>query len=356
MKIAIDISQVVYGTGVSVYTKELVRSLLKVSPEHNYILYAGVLRRRSDIDKYLDSLSGNFRSVILPIPPKAADVLWNSVRAFPIETFIGPFDVLHTSDWTEPRSRAPKITTIHDLSPILYPEVTNRQIRQVFEKKIKLVKKDNDTVIVPSLIIEDEVLKLNISKKQVFVIPEAPNPELLNAPVIDIKSRFNIENKFILMVGTAPRKNVERSIEAFHSAKLEQTQLVIVGDRSGRVQMSSDVIYTGFVTTEELANLYKNAEVFLYTSLYEGFGIPLLEAYELGCPVVTSNIGSMKELGSAAILVNPMEQESIMKGIRDAILQHTILVKKGKEFVRKYSWDETARKTLEVYKKAYEER
>lgn len=357
MKIAIDISQIVYGTGVSVYTKELVRALLLTAPEHEYILYAGVLRRKKELENYLQTLHGSFRVVTLPIPPRVADYLWNRLRPFPIEVFLGQFDVLHTSDWTEPPTRKPKVTTIHDLSPVLYPNVTSERVRKVFEKKLALVKQENDLVIVPSKSIAEEVLELHIPSENVYTIPEAPNPSLLNAPSIDVRKRFGINGKYILAVGTAERKNLDRCIAAFQSLSDTEVSLVIVGEHKSNLPTSPNVLYTGFVSTHELANLYREAEVFLYASLYEGFGLPILEAYAMGSPVVTSNVGSMQEIGGeSSVLVNPYDTNDIAQGIRQAISRKSQLQKSGKAFVKNYTWEKTALETLKIYKKAYESR
>lgn len=356
MKILIDISQAVYGTGVSVYTKELTRALLRVAPENNYVLYAGVLRKKRELDEYIKGLHGEFKLVTLLIPPRVSDILWNYTSFIPLEFFTGKVDVVHVSDWTEPFTRAPKVTTIHDLSPILYPEVTHPRIRRVFSRKMSLIKNNNDLVIVPSLSIAKDVISYGISSKRVHVIPEAPNPELVISYKLDVKKRFGITNRFVLMIGTAGRKNIYRSIEAFLSLKLKDTQLVIVGERGDLRTQGHQILYTGFVSIAELSSLYKEAELFLYPSLYEGFGLPILEAYLLGCPVVTSNSGSMQEVGGGAVLVNAFDTRDIAQGIKKAISERKSLVSRGKKIVKSYSWEKTARETLLVYQKAYAEK
>lgn len=355
MKIAIDISQIVYGTGVSVYTKELVRALLKLDQENEYLLYAGSLRKSSDISEYVKGLEGKFTVKVLPLSPKISNVLWNHLRPFKLETLIGRFDVLHTSDWTEPLTTSAKVTTVHDLSPILFPEVTPVSVKNVHERKLNLVQADGDLVIVPSESIKNDLIRFGMNDSLITVIPEAVNPELLTSNKMDISTRFGIEGKYILMVGTAQRKNISRAVEAFEKLQIKGMSLVVVGQASAHVV--NNVHYIGFVTTTELSNLYKQAQLLLYPSLYEGFGLPIFEAFALGCPVVTSGRGALKEAaGDAAVLVDPESIDSISKGIVKALKERSTLMKKGTTRVKDFSWNAVASATLAVYKKAYDSR
>ena len=137
MKIAIDISQIIYGTGVSVYTKELVSRLVDLFPEDEYILFCGSLRRRGELESMAKKLKGTPK--IFPFPPTLIDFIWNSLHILPVENLIGKVDLIHTSDWTEPPSRIPKITTVHDLVPFKYPQATTDNIRNAHKKKLAWV-------------------------------------------------------------------------------------------------------------------------------------------------------------------------------------------------------------------------
>ncbi len=358
MKIAIDISHVVYGTGVSVYTKELVRNLLRIDKKNTYILYAGVLRRKDDLLKYTNTLTGNFSLRLLPLPPRAADVMWNYLRPFPIEQFIGPVDVLHTSDWTEPPARCAHVTTVHDLSPVLYPEETHPRIRRVFKRKLDLVKAGKGLIITPSQSVKAELIAAGFDTNRIRTVYEAPNPELFESEDISVFSQLHIAQPYALSVGTAKRKNIERTIEAFtqSQSKTNLKKLVIVGERQHHLPENENVIYTGFVSTAKLAALYKKAEVFIYVSLYEGFGLPILESFKLRCPVVTSNLGSMQEIADeSAILVNPFDTADIARGIIKSLSVREQLVKKGAKRSLDFSWEAAAIETLKIYKQSYEE-
>src|SRR5258708_24635793 len=111
MKIGIDISQIIYGTGVSVYTQELVSHLLKIDRDNQYILFGGSLRRRKDLKRYTNN--------VLPLSPTLADLIWNRLHVFNIEKFIGKIDVLHSSDWTEPPTKDRKSTRLNSSHQII---------------------------------------------------------------------------------------------------------------------------------------------------------------------------------------------------------------------------------------------
>lgn len=178
----------------------------------------------------------------------------------------------------------------------------------------------------------------------------------------NIKDRFKIKGDYILSVGTLqPRKNYVRLIEAF-SALISQypnIDLVIVGKKGWmweeilaapkKFNVANRVKFLDFVPDEDLAMLYKNAKCFALVSLYEGFGIPVLEAMAFGCPVITSNISSLPEVvGNAGILVNPNDVNDIVRGIKEALENRKGLIVKGFKQAKKFSWEKCARETLAV--------
>src|SRR5687767_3901052 len=114
MKIGIDISQIIYETGVSVYTQNLVTNLLKIDNENEYVLFGGSFRRLDDIKKMVANFQGRVISKIFPFPPVLADLIWNRFHTFPIEKLVGKIDVFHSSDWAQPPTSAFNVTTIHD--------------------------------------------------------------------------------------------------------------------------------------------------------------------------------------------------------------------------------------------------
>jgi len=348
MRIAIDVSQIVYDTGVSVYTRNLVSSLLEIDKNNEYILFAGSLRRKQELKKFFDTR-------VFSIPPTLADMLWNRLHVYPIERLVGQVDVFHSSDWAQPPSKAFKVTTIHDLAPIKFSQWTNKKIVSVHKRRLKWVRREVDQIIVPSVSTKKSLSKLGISSSRVTVIPEASDGSVKTVSenmVKKLKEKYSITGSYLLAIGVGERKNTERTIEAFKKVreKLGIENLVIIGRTFSSTEKGSGVVFTGHVSKKELPVFYSGAECLVYASLYEGFGLPILESFTTSLPVVTSNTSSMPEVaGDAAVLVDPKSVDSITSGIVEAISNKDSLVKKGKDRVKEFSWQKAARKTLEVY-------
>lgn len=345
MKIAIDISQIIYGTGVSVYTKELVTNLFKIDKADQFILFGGSLRRSSELKTYTKN--------VYPLSPTIADFIWNRLHILNIEKLIGPIDVIHTSDWSEPPSKAFKVTTIHDLAPIKFPNETPKKVRDVHKRKLYWVLKESDRIIVPTHAVKNDLLEIGADVNKIRVIYESVNENFTKkgaAEVEDVKKKFKIYDDYILAVGIGERKNTRRLIEAFEKSKIKK--LVIVGGRKMATQ-TRGIIYTGFVSDSDLISLYSGAKALVYPSLYEGFGLPILQAFACSCPVVTSNLGSMAEIaGKAAELIDPTDVNSIASGIDKAVNSPKTFGKLGLKRVAEFSWEKCARETLEVYKES----
>jgi len=351
MRIGIDISSIPYGTGVSVYTKELVRALTRLDTQNEYILFGGSLRRREEIYRFVDSLDRRVKSVIASFPPFAADLVWNRMHVWPVERFIGKLDIFHSSDWAQPPTKAKTVTTIHDLAPFIYPRETHPKIRAVHKRRLGWIKKEVDAVIVPSESSKKEAVKLGVNEAKIHVIPEALRPNFSTS-----EKRPNVRGKYLLTVGTAGRKNIDRTAEAFRKVKqkLKIEKLVVIGQVPANLDLdgprSSDVVFTGHVSDLELGRYYSHAEALVYTSLHEGFGLPILEGFASGIPVVTSNVSSMPEVaGDAAILVDPRNVRDISKGIEKALKNKKDLAKKGKVRLKSFSWQRATEETLKVY-------
>lgn len=361
MKIAIDITSVVYETGVSVYTKNLVTNLLKIDGKNEYVLFGASLRRMREIRSFFKTLQGaSFKGFVLPIPPTALHYIWNILHIFPIELFTGRIDVYHSSDWVQAPSNARKITTIHDLGPILNKKETHLRVVRVHQKRLKRVKREVDEIIVPSKATKLELEKLGFERKKITVVPEALDEDVRfqsRAEVGKVKTKYGLD-KYFLSVGVNKRKNTGRIVEAFKKFnKSGEHKLVIVGQNWGYEEVANDVIFTGHISKVEINSLYQGAELLLYPSLKEGFGLPILESYFFRVPVVTSNVSSMPEVaGEAAVLVDPTSISSIADGIAKALKNKDRLVEAGESQLRNYSWEKAAKDTLEVYKKTYEDR
>lgn len=350
MKIAIDCSQVVYGTGSSVYTKNLVKNLLNIDRQNQYLLFGGTLRRQSDLKDFYSSIEGASQKLIFPMAPTVADFVWNKMHRLSIEKLIGGVDLFHSSDWTQPPSKAYKVTTVHDLSPILFPKLAHPKIVEVHKRRLKWVKKEVDCVIAPSIATKIDLVTFGIAEERVKVIYEAPDSKM----EISVKYKQKSVKRYFLGIGVSERKNTIRLIEAFQKFNVNnQYELLLVGNPVSGISITkndSNIKFMGHITNHRLAELYTNAQGLLFPSLYEGFGLPILEAFAYGCPVLTSNRSSMAEIASnAAILVDPEGVESITRGMSRLLKEKDDLVEKGYIRLKDFNWEKTAKQTLKVY-------
>ena len=324
MKVGIDISQAVYGTGVSDYVINLVQHL----PQSELVLFGFSLRRKSDITTPFPSAK------TFLIPPTFLDIIWNRLHILPAETLIGPVDILHSSDWTQPPTQAKKVTTIHDLAPFIYPQETSPNIVAVQTRRMKWVVKECDQIIcVSQNTANDLKLRFKVQESRIKVVYEALPTRY------QLKPQITKYTNYILAIGARqPRKNIDRLKKA---CELLQKKLIIVGE-------GSDI---GYVSDQDLVNYLAGASAFVYPSLYEGFGLPILGAFYHGVPVACSNTSSLPEVaGDAAVYFDPYNEEAIAKSIAEAIANRDKLVAAGKTQLAKFSWDKTAQETLAVYK------
>jgi glycosyltransferase involved in cell wall biosynthesis len=347
MRIGIDISQIIYGTGVSVYTKELVTNLLKIDKTDQFVLFGGSLRRKAELKKYTNK--------VLPLSPTVADFFWNKLHFLKVEKFIGKIDVLHSSDWTQPPTNAFKVTTVHDIAPIKFANVTSRKIVEVHQRRLYWVLREVDRIIVPTNSVKNDLIELGATPTKIRVIYEAVDEKFVkqNANIIDeVRRKFGIHDNYILTIGNGERKNTSRLIEAYQKSK-KDFKLVVVGGNEKRDMDTRGIIYTGYVSDDDLIALYSGARAMVYPSLYEGFGLPILQAMACGCPLVTSNRGAMKEIAAdASVLVDPMDTNSIAAGIIKAVNNPKTLSIKGLKRVKDFSWEKCAKETLDVYREA----
>lgn len=351
MRIGIDISPIIYETGVSWYTRNLVEALLKTDEENDYALIGYSLRKPG---VFKEAFGGNVKTFLFP--PTLMEFIWNRLHILPVEWLIGKVDVFHSSDWTQPPSRAFKVTTIHDLVPLRFPEISHPKIVLAHKARLKWVKKEVDKVIAVSEFTKREIVALlDIDPERIVVIPEAVRDDLKCSTankITETARKLRIKGDYLLVVGADPRKNIPAIIQAFRRVKkTKEAKLVIVGRLWDDLPKDEAIIPVGHIPNEDLVALYSGAQALVYTSLYEGFGLPILEAMKLGCPVVTSNISSMPEVaGDAAVLVDPTNPQEIADGIEKVLSERPKWIKKGLTRVKQFSWEKTARQTLEVYR------
>lgn len=408
MRVGIDVTGLyIAKAGIYYYTYNLVRHLLALDNEHQYVLldYApvrgerplpfdphslesdrahwveirGPHRRTLSGWKHLDFFGGRFsaRCVDRILEPPWRWLIAMATRNR-LNDALGRLDVLHISDVNRFGAKKTNlISTVHDLSPILFPDLHTQQSRTRFERQIGYVQEQADLIIAVSEHTKCDVINtLGISAERIRVVHNAPNPNCRlvhdDGMIDQALQRYGIpEQGYILHVGTLePRKNLVRLIDAY-AALLghfgdELPHLVLAGGKGWlyeaifrRVEhlgLERKIIFTGFVADEDLPLLFNGAMFFVYPSLYEGFGIPVLEAMACGLPVITSNISSLPEVaGDAGVLVDPMDTEALsaaMITLLEDAEQRVDLRSAGLARAALFSWQRTARETLAAYEYA----
>lgn len=363
MRIGIDISQIVFeGTGVATYTRNLVENLLKIDDKNRYVFFGASLRRSQSLRDFAYS-----PKTILPIPPAGLSLLWNDWHIFPVENFIGMVDVFHSSDWTQPPTKAKKVTTIHDLIVYKSPESSHPKIIETQQKRLEWIRKECDLIIVDSQSTQmdcQEILGIPREKTRVIYLAAAEEFAKFNSQsraekeqqIESVKEKFNLKKKYILVVGTRePRKNLDRLIAAYQKLPNHDVELVVIGKYGwGNRETNKNVRLLGLVFQDNLPAIYAGAELFAYPSLYEGFGIPILEAMSVGCPVLTSDCSSMPEVGGkAALYVDPLSISSLTAKLEEILAfsseARKRIIDQGYLQAKKFSWEKTAKETMDVY-------
>ncbi|MCJ7827980.1 glycosyltransferase family 4 protein [Patescibacteria group bacterium] len=370
MKIAIDISQLVYGTGVSFYTRNLVLSLAKLDQKNDYLLFGYSFRQMLLLKSFVEEvkkINPRFESCLFQIPPSLVELIGNGLHRFFIEKFIGPIDVYHSSDWVQFPSQAFKVTTLHDFSFYTFPQSAHPKIVSVMNRRLKWVESEVDWLIAVSKATARAGVELaGLKRTKMSVVYEAPavRGSLGEKPVEKMREKYGLKENFFLSVANLdPRKNLKTIIEAFglFSQKRFDWSLLIVGKvgwdslKSLGVKNRDRVVLAGYVPEADLVELYVQSAGLVYPSLEEGFGLPILEAMRAQTPVLTSNCSSLSEVaGQAAVLVNPRSVEAVVHGLERLVVEREKLVELGRKRVAEFSWEKAAQETLRVYEKAKE--
>lgn len=331
-----DISQLAHIGGVATYTKNLADELSQVKDLEMVYFYSSLRK------PYRENLK-NVKKYKLP--PTLFEMLFNRWRNLSIEKFLGPLDIFHSSDWTQPPSKAKKVTTYHDVIPIKFPLWSYPGIVSVHKRRLKIVEEEIDCVIAVSESTKKDLMEVSrIPGEKIAVIYEGPTADFKPQPKEKIeafKKKYHLPQKFVLAIGgVGERRNLKRIKEA-----CKDYNLVIAGQT------------IPWLSLEELGLLYYSADCLVYCSLYEGFGIPILDAFICGLPVITSNISSMPEVGGDAVLyTDPYNVEDIRKKI-DLILKDSHLRedlrKKGFKRVGQFSWKKAAYETAKIYEQFF---
>ncbi|MCX6732673.1 MAG: glycosyltransferase family 1 protein [Candidatus Roizmanbacteria bacterium] len=350
MNIGIDISQVIYeGTGVGRFTKGLIETILQYDTTNKWTFFFSSFRGKIN-EELLNKIKGSsHRYIHLPFPPAFLSFIWNTLHIISIETFTGPLDVFICSDWTEPPSKCKKATIVHDFAYLRYPETVHKLILETQKKRMNWVKKESSFIITPSKATQKDVSHFfsipldKITPLYSGVEIEKPSKEFLSK----VANKYNLTKPFILSVGKIePRKNISRLIDAFVKLDNNNWDLVIVGpegwdNKSGQKKHES-VKFTGYVSETELHALYELSQFFVYPSLWEGFGYPVIEAMMHERAVAASNNSSLAELvENNGILFNPLSIEEISSALTKLMTDEntrSIFAHKGFEYAQQFTW------------------
>ena len=324
MRVAIDVSPLVQTrAGTARYLESLMHEL----------------RARDDVALTTRAFGRSDRASTL-----ARDAVWYPFLLGREDTA----DVLHCPTYRGPtRSRVPLVVTVHDLAIFRHPEAFNRWTRAYSPRVVPRVLAAAQRVIAVSEFTRQELIELlRVPDEKIRVVPNAVGDEFTNVGEAE-------EGDYVLAVGTLePRKNLARLVEAVRRTKRE---LRVVGARGwGGVEVGGNgVRWLGEVSDKELARLYRGAACVAYPSLYEGFGIPVLEAMACGAPVVTTRGTAMEEVADgAAVLVDARDPAEIAAGIERAATDRDELVARGLERASQFRWDAVAAATVQVYREA----
>lgn len=354
-------------TGVGHYTFELATELARLAPEHAFELIAP-----ADFPaEVLEQVSSypNLRAV--SVTTNLITGRWWAV-GLPRYVRRARLDLFHGTNYEVPlRNRERNVLTVHDLSLFTHPETHDRRIARRARRRLPIMMRSAARIITPTEAIKRELIdRFKLDSNIVTVTPEAPRKAFRPMPAgqtAEVKQRLGIADDFILCVGTIePRKNLLTLVRAFAELRRNtehRPQLIIAGpkgwltaefDRAvAEADFGDRLRMIGYVGDDDLRALYSSCKAFVYPSLYEGFGLPPLEAMACGAPVIASRIAAHVEtLGAHAHLVEPTDERALAKVIATLLEDQTErnrLSRSGIDHAAQFSWEKTAKLTLKVY-------
>lgn len=372
MKIVIEVSPQIEGKrGIGIYTENLIKHLAKIDTENEYVILTWFFRDYTDKVNLLQVPPAmNFSLKAIRFPDSVLTKLEWSLNIPVVDFLIKDLkpDIYHSPGPKLPKLRSVrKIITVHDIIFEIYPEWCNTRYIKAHRKAIKTA----DRIIADSENTKNDLIKFyNVPEDKITVIYLGVDTEIFRViknkeEPFKTKQKYYLPDKFILSVGPfEPRRNTSGLLKAYKKIKekLSEFKMVLIGNKTTELDkeiknldLTDDVIFTGYVPQMDLVCIYNLAGVFVHPSLYEGFGLQVLEAMACGCSVVTSNYSSLPEVaGDVGLLVNPHSPEEIADAIYRIVSDKKLkefLSNKGLKRAENFRWEDTARQTLEIYKK-----
>jgi len=380
MRIAIDGHPLIPPrAGIGQYTYHLIRALARLEPAHQYIvMYPRLTRtlRTREVPVFAEKCvrvvsEGRLRFLVF----RARRKLRRKLGLTPaVERSLGPYDVYHATNYvfTHSVKRARRVVTIHDMTLMLFPEWHPRARVSSMASEIARSLEIADHVLADSASTRDDIVKhFSIRPERISVVPLAAAQSFKPLPATEVQQVLSdwglVPDAYLLFMGTIePRKNLLRLLQAAELAGNRAGPLVLAGADGWRsdevarriqsLRRAGRLTYLGYVPDEARPALINGARGFVYPSLYEGFGLPVLEAMACGVPVLASNVSSLPEVvGDAGLMVDPADVDSIAQGMvrlwEDETLRRELSAR-GLRQAAAFSWEKTARQTLKAYDRA----
>lgn len=350
--------------GIGRYTYNLVQALTKAAPEDSFVLLHNpkLVNTRYDLGTLQ---SPNLEIVAVEVPTFSLAEQWrlpSIVRGLRLDLFHSPY---YLKPYLLP---CPSVVNIYDLISRLYPEYVSSGARVIFEMAIRLAIVTSRLVIsVSQSAKEDLVRLLGVPPSKVWVTPLGVDSQFKpvnEKAIFNLRQKHDLPEGYILYLGTnKPHKNLARLVGAFAKAKTER-KLVLAGKEDPRYSEAHEVtkqlglqdrvVFLGQVSEDDLPALYSGAALFVFPSLYEGFGLPLLEAMACGVPVISSSTSSLPEIaGQAAVMVAPLDLSQLARALERVLGDSNLrasMHEEGLKQAAQFSWERTAVETLAVYR------
>jgi glycosyltransferase involved in cell wall biosynthesis len=352
--------------GIGTYVRNLVPALARRDPSLDLKLFHARFGldapqpERWIRDFWMEELDGSIRSLY----PR-----WDLLGRPPLPPSLRSTDVVHASNHAAIPPAGPGqklVVTVHDLAFERFPSLFPRAWRLLYRLGLRAAVRRADAIVTPSRnTAEDLVSRTKIDPARLHVVPLASSLEAGTLEVAEVLARLKIRGPYVLFAGTLePRKNLVRLVRAYRrvAATGAPHVLVLAGAMGWHHEAlmreivlpgAGEIVLTGLLAQEDLDALYRGASAFAYPSLYEGFGLPVVEAMARGVPTVTSNTSSVPEVsGDAALGVDPRSVPEIAEALERVLTDRDLaehLAAAGRARAERFSWDETARRTLEVY-------
>jgi glycosyltransferase involved in cell wall biosynthesis len=364
LRIAID-ARKLRDYGVGTYIRNLLRHLSRLDHSTEYV----VLCRKADTE-HVGQLGENFRAV----PETSPGYSIREQITVPLDLRRERVDLFHSPHYVlPPLTPCKSVVTIHDCIHLRFPQYLPNRLGYAYARgALWMATHLSSRIVTVSEASKRDILEyFRVPPQKIDVIYNGIDERFGEPPPEDdvarVRERYQLDDPFVLYAGNIkPHKNLERLIEAFHTLRrsgFDQIKLLIIGDEISkyatlrhavhRHKLHKHVRFFGFVPDSTLAILYRLAGVFVFPSLYEGFGLPPLEAMASGTPVITSNVSSLPEVvADAALLIDPYEPDSIADAIRRVLTDECLredLRQRGLERARHFSWERSIRRVREIY-------